>query len=302
MGVRLGPGNSPARTRIAVDPDAVRLRAGEAGYWLTYEGTLETFGGEASISALRGSESAFGGTLLEILSGAQDVKGTKATEGGRTYKAKLTAYNALRMFSQDMRAELTSNIDPSGTDTPVTLSIVADAEGHITRAEADFSGLLERKDSALADMTGLHAVMTLSGQGDSPPVMPTPSEPTLDAKTAVRPVGDQKEGTCADLATGNRMLDMVVDVPCTQPHDVRVFAHATLGTEYPGDANAQRQAGEACRREHRSAPGTWKREAADEDVYWYTWPEEDRWGVGGAATVSCYIVTRDPVTTRALAV
>ncbi len=302
LGVRLGPGHSPARTRIAVDGDSVRLRAGEAGYWLKYEGTLETFGGEASVNALRGTESAFGGTLLEILSGAQDVKDAKAPGGGRTYRAQLTAYNALRMFSQDLRAELTSNIDPNGTDTPVTLSIAVDADGHITRAEADFTELLDRKDSALAAMTGLHAVMTLSRQGDSPPAMPTPSERTLDAKTAVRTVGDLKKGSCADLATGNRTFDMVVAVPCAQPHDVRVFAHARLGTEYPADGRAQQKVDEECRSEHLSAPREWKREAADEDVYWYTWPEEDSWGVGGTATASCYIVTRDPVTTRALAV
>lgn len=142
--------------------DCVRARP---AYWLKYEGTLETFGGEASVNALRGTESAFGGTLLEILSGAQDVKDAKAPGGGRTYRAQLTAYNALRMFSQDLRAELTSNIDPNGTDTPVTLSIAVDADGHITRAEADFTELLDRKDSALAAMTGLHAVMTLSRQG-----------------------------------------------------------------------------------------------------------------------------------------
>lgn len=194
LGVRLGPGHAPARTRIAVDRDSVRLRAGEAGYWLTYGGTLEAFGGEASVNALRGSESAFGGTLLEIVSGAQDVKHAEDAEGGRTYEAKLTAYNALRMFSRDLQAELTSNIDPSGTDTPVTLGLAVDADGHIARAEADFTELLDRKDSALAEMTGLHAVMTLNKQGDSPPVMPAPSEPILDAKTAVRAVGDLKRG------------------------------------------------------------------------------------------------------------
>ncbi|MEV4966369.1 MULTISPECIES: hypothetical protein [Streptomyces] len=301
LGVRLGPGHAPARTRIAVDRDSVRLRAGEAGYWLTYGGTLEAFGGEASVNALRGSESAFGGTLLEIVSGAQDVEHAEDAEGGRTYEAKLTAYNALRMFSRDLQAELTSNIDPSGTDTPVTLGLAVDADGHITRAEADFTELLDRKDSALAEMTGLHAVMTLNKQGDSPPVMPAPSEPTLDAKTAVRAVGDLKRGSCADLATGNRTVDMVVAVPCTQPHDVRVFAHARLGTEYPGDDMAQRKAGEACRRDHLAAPREWRRESADEDEYWYTWPEEDGWGVGGAATASCYIVTRDPVTTTTVA-
>ncbi|MFD9876582.1 hypothetical protein ACFWXJ_20505, partial [[Kitasatospora] papulosa] len=80
-----------------------------------------------------------------------------------------------------------------------------------------------------------------------------------------------------------------------------VVAHARLGTEYPGGDMAQRKAGEACRRDHLAAPREWRRESADEDEYWYTWPEEDGWGVGGAATASCYIVTRDPVTTTTVA-
>ncbi|WP_329211741.1 hypothetical protein OG257_27445 [Streptomyces sp. NBC_00683] len=293
LGVRLGEGRSPARTRVAVEPDTIRLSAGEAGYWLRYEGPSEAFGTGAAIDALRGAESAFGGTLLEILSGAQEVKDSPAAKkGGRTYLAKLTAFNALRLFPKDLGSELTADIDPNGTETPVSLSMSTDAKGRVTRAEADFSALLGKKDSALDEVTGLRAVLQVSGFGKSVPVMPAASERTLDAKGAVTTVGDVKKGGCADLTTGTRTLDMVVSVPCAQPHDARVFAHARFDAAYPGDKKAKRMAGDACRKAYRSAPTAWTREGTEKDHFWYTWPGEARWGVGADPVVTCYVVTR----------
>ncbi|MFD9543180.1 hypothetical protein [Streptomyces sp. NPDC060022] len=293
LGVRLGEGRSPARTRVAVEPDTIRLSAGEAGYWLRYEGSSEAFGAGAAIDALRGAESAFGGTLLEILSGAQDVKESPAAKkGGRTYLAKLTAFNALRLFPKDLGSELTANIDPNGTATPVSLSMSADAKGRVTRAEADFSALLDKKDSALDEVTGLRAVLRVSGFGKSAPVMPAASEQTLDAKGAVTAIGEVKKGGCADLTTGTRTPDMVVSVPCAQPHDARVFAHSRFDAAYPGDKKAKRMAGDACRKAYRSAPAAWTREGTEKDHFWYTWPGEARWGVGADPVVTCYVETR----------
>ncbi|MFE8008258.1 hypothetical protein [Streptomyces sp. NPDC057418] len=302
LGVRLGAGRSPARTQVAVEPDTIRLRAGEAGYWLRYEGSSDAFGTGAAVDALRGAESAFGGTLLEILSGAQKVKESPAEKvkvkespagkAGRTYLAKLTAFNALRLFPKDLGSELTANIDPNGTATPVSLSMSADAKGRVTRVEADFSGLLDKKDSALDGMTGLRAVLTVGGFGKSAPVMPAASERTLDAKEAVTAVGEVEKGGCADLTTGTRTLDMVVSVPCAQPHEVRVFAHARFDPAYPGDKAAKRMAREACREAYGSAPAAWTREGTEKDHFWYTWPGEARWGVGADPVVTCYVETR----------
>ncbi|MFI1144983.1 hypothetical protein [Streptomyces sp. NPDC020780] len=306
LGTRLGADRSPAQVRVAVEPDTIRLRAGEAGYWLSYAGASAAFGSDDAIDALRGAESAFGGTLLETVSGVQDVKEVRevkedakedakesaAGDGGRTYRAKLTAFNALRMFSKDLRAELTSDIDPNGTATPVTLALSTDAEGRITRAEADFSALLDRKDSALAGTTGLRAVLTLGGFGASEPAMPAPSERTLDAKKVTTAVGEVEEGECADLTTGTRILDMVVSVPCAGPHEARVFAHETFGARYPGDRKAKRMARTACDEAYGSAPAAWTAEGAKKDHYWYTWPGEDRWGVGAEPVVTCYVLTR----------
>lgn len=292
LGVRLGAGRAPAQTRVAVEPDTIRLRAGEAGYWLRYEGAFDAFGTGAAIGALRGTESAFGGTLLEVLSGAQEVKQASAEKGGRTYRAKLTAFNALRMFPKDLGAELAADIDPHGTATPVSLSMSADAKGRVTRAEADFSGLLDTEDSALAEVTGLRAVLKVSGFGASAPVMPADSEPTLDAKTAVMPVGEMKKGGCADLTTGTRTLDMMVSVPCAQRHEARVFAHARFDAAYPGHKEARRMARDACEDAYGAVPAAWTAEAVEKDHFGYTWPGKDRWGAGGDPVATCFVETR----------
>ncbi|MFE9727378.1 hypothetical protein ACFYQ5_28255 [Streptomyces sp. NPDC005794] len=292
LGVRLGAGRAPARTRVAVEPDTIRLRAGEAGYWLRYEGSFDAFGTGAAVDALRGAESAFGGTLLEVVSGAQKVKESPAGKGGRTYQAKLTAFNALRLFPKDLGSELTADIDPNGTATPVSLSMSADAKGRITQVEADFSGLLTKKDSALDEMTGLRAVLKVSGFGASAPVMPAASERTLDAEKAVMAVGDMKKGGCADLTTGTRTLDVVVSVPCAQPHEARVYGHARFDAAYPGHKEAKRMAGEACRDAYGSAPAAWTGEGTEKDRFRYTWPGEARWGVGADPVVTCFVETR----------
>ncbi|MFJ8884753.1 hypothetical protein ACIRJR_15285 [Streptomyces sp. NPDC102402] len=291
LGVRLGTGRAPAHTEVAVGPDTIRLRAGEAGYWLRYEGTSGTFGTGSAVDALRGTESAFGGTLLEIVSGAQKVTHSER-KVGRVYRAELTVFNALRLFPKDLGAELTADIDPNGTATPVSLTVSADARGRITRVEADLSDLLGKKGGALDAMTGLRADLKVSGFGTSAPVMPAASEQTLDAKEAVTAVGEMEEGGCADLTTGTRTLDMMVSVPCAGPHDARVFAHARFDARYPGYEDAKRMAVEACRDEHASAPTAWTAEAAAKGRFWYTWPDESRWGVGADPVVTCYVETR----------
>ncbi|MFI2780854.1 septum formation family protein [Streptomyces sp. ALB3] len=292
LGVRLGASRAPARTEVAIEPDTIRLRAGGAGYWLRYEGSSDAFGTGAAIDALRGSEAAFGGTLLEVLSGAQKVKHAPAEKGGRTYRAELTVFNALRLFPKDLGSELTADIDPNGTATPVPLSISVDATGRVTRAEADLSGLLDKEDGALDEMTGLRAVLELGGFGAAAPVMPAASERTLDAKEAVRAVGEMEKGGCADLTTGTRTLDMMVSVPCAQPHDARIFAHARFDASYPGRKEAKRMAVEACTDGYRSAPAAWTGEGTEKGHFWYTWPGEEDWGVGADPVVTCYVETR----------
>jgi hypothetical protein len=291
LGTQLGEGRSPERSRVAIDPATVRLRAGEADYWLRYEES-EPFEASNTIDALRGSEAAFGGTLLEMVSGARQVKQAPGEGGGRDYTTSLTAFNALAPFSTDLRGELTSSIDPRSEQTPVTLDLTVDRQGRITRAEADLSALLGRKDSALDAVTGLHATLTLTGFGTSAPVMPPATERTLSAREHVKPVDEVKPGGCVDLSTGMRASHMVVVLPCEQPHDARVLAHIPFGPDHPGDEEARRQAEESCGRAYRSAPGAWTRKSAEKDGYWYILPTEDGWGRDGTPAATCYVLSR----------
>ncbi|MGN9790860.1 hypothetical protein ACTMTU_07095 [Streptomyces sp. OZ13] len=290
LGTRLGEGRSPARSRVVIDPATIRIRSGEAAYWLRYDES-DPFGSGGTIDALRGAEAAFGGTMLEIVSGAQDVKQSAGDGGGRLYRAKLTAFNALGMFSPDLRKELVRSI-PDVTEAPVTLTLAVDAQGRITRAEADLSALLDRKDSALGSITGLHATLVVSGLGASPPAMPPASERNLPAKETVRPIGELKPGACADLNTGTRVLDMVVAIPCEQPHDARVFGHSAFSLDHPGAEEAKRHASEKCGQAFGAAPDVWTRESVKKDHYWFTWPGEDGWGEGGVPVASCYVLSR----------
>lgn len=195
LGTRLA-GRAPTRTRLAVDPGTIRLRAGEARYWLLYEGNSGAIAPGAAVDTLRGSEAAFGGTLLEVLSAAEDVKEAPAKKGGRVYRAELSQTYALRLFPKDLGSELAISMDANGDVPFVPLSISVDAKGRVLRAEADLSALLARKDSALKGMTGLRARLDLTGFGVSAPVMPAASEPALDAKKAVTKVAKVKKGVC----------------------------------------------------------------------------------------------------------
>ncbi|MFE7757181.1 hypothetical protein [Streptomyces sp. NPDC057429] len=291
LGTRLA-GRAPTRTRLAVDPGTIRLRAGEARYWLLYEGNSGAIAPGAAVDTLRGSEAAFGGTLLEVLSAAEDVKEAPAKKGGRVYRAELSQTYALRLFPKDLGSELAISMDANGDVPFVPLSISVDAKGRVLRAEADLSALLGRKDSALKGMTGLRARLDLTGFGVSAPVMPAASEPALDAKKAVTKVAKVKKGGCADLATGTRTFGMVVSLPCEQPHDIRVFGHARFDATYPGKDAAKRMAGEACDDAHDAAPSAWTRGAVKKGRFTYTWPRAGGWGAGSDPVITCYVKTR----------
>ncbi|MFF3321946.1 hypothetical protein [Streptomyces sp. NPDC002889] len=293
LGTTLDNNSSPTTMRVAVDASTIRIRPGRADYWLRYDESDPWTTG--SIDSLRGSEAAFGGTLLEIVSGARDVKQSATGGGDRRYRAQVTAYNALALFAPDIRGELHSSISPTSTENPVELEITADSRGRITRAAADLSPLLGKEGSTLHPMKRLRAVLTLNGFGASEPTAGAPAGTTLVARKAVLPIADVPRGACVDSNTGIRDTDesMVVRVACEQPHDARVLAHPGLGGgDYPGDESAERRADSACERAYDSAPSSWTREAADSGTYWLAWPSESEWGVGEDPKATCYVVSR----------
>ncbi|WP_079194771.1 septum formation family protein [Streptomyces sp. CB02400] len=119
-----------------------------------------------------------------------------------------------------------------------------------------------------------------------------PVSPLLSAaREAVRSVDSVKPGGCVDFSTGQRLVDAVVDVPCSGAHDGRIFAQRTLGTgPYPDGTAAREEAAAACRAAYDTAPGRWGSEADRAGDHWYMWPKQEEWEQGGGHA-SCFVVT-----------
>ncbi|GHJ93610.1 hypothetical protein SNE510_31290 [Streptomyces sp. NE5-10] len=279
LGDPIGPEAGAARARYAVDPRALHYRAGSAGYWLRYEGDIEPLRDIDAVSVLRGTESAIGGTLLEVLGSVRpEAGGGTRPDGGRTYRSDFPLAQAMALFPEDLRTEFAPQplfADSPGAPVPATVEV--DAEGRITRVRADLAAVLPtEEDSALAGVTGLRVDLALSAFGPPEPALDTtPDGRVLDAGRAVVPLYEAATGDCADLDTGLRHRRLVTRVPCDGPHDVRITGQHTLATAYPGPDAARDRADEACPDGRK--PG--RR---------HTWSSPREWQDLGEGRVTCY--------------
>jgi hypothetical protein len=280
-------GSLPGRTtgdpssRYTVDTQTIHYRPASAGYWLRYTGDIKPLWGVDSISHLRGSEAAVGGTLLEALGTAEATARSGAV--GRSYTATFPLTAAMNLFPFDLREELVPRpLNNTVTTPPIPVTVDVDADGRITRARADLSALLSKeKDGALTEVTALHADLTLGGFGASKPnAAATPAERTLDAGTAVVAMYDTKPGDCMDLNTGLRQHRLVTRVPCTGSYDGKVLGQHRLVGDWPGTRAAMDRAERAC----ADTAG---------DRSWYTWSTAREWTDNGGGRATCYSVLRD---------
>ncbi|MFF0112500.1 septum formation family protein [Streptomyces prasinus] len=292
LGVTPGKGNAAPSARVLVDLRGIHYRAGSAGYWLRYTADSTGAGlGIDGIDHLRGSEGPVGGTLLEGL-GATEVASRRTDGSRRTYEASMPNSAAWQLFPEDLRSELSSPFPTgsSGRSTPLPTTVSVDGRGRVTHVRTDLSTTLGKKGSAFEDITSLTIDLKLSGHGTPKPAA-RPDGPVRPAEKAVRSVGSVKPGGCVDFSTGQRVLDTVVDVPCPDAHDGRIFAQRTLGTgPYPSKTAAREKADAACRAAYDTAPGPWLSEAHRAGNYWYMWPTQDKWEKDGGHA-SCYVVT-----------
>ncbi|MFD3572047.1 hypothetical protein [Streptomyces sp. NPDC058667] len=285
LGTPQGPGTGDAVGRYTVDTAAIHYRAGSAGYWLRYAGDVEPLWGIDSISHLRGTEGAIGGTLLEVLSGVRPAAQRAVPGGGRSYRADFPLTEALELFPYDLRGEFVpAPLYDHLPSAPVPLTVEVDHEGRITRARADLTVLLDKKaGGALAGVTALHADLVL-GRFGAPEAgaVATPDGRVLDAASAVTPTDEARPGECMDLDTGMRYSGLVARVPCAGPHDGRVLAQHPLTGSYPGVGEARERAGRAC------AGGTDRPRSGS---HWYTWSSQGSWTARGEGRATCYLVS-----------
>ncbi|MEU2503749.1 hypothetical protein ABZ621_03460 [Streptomyces sp. NPDC007863] len=268
-----------ARGRYTVDTRAIHFRAGSAGYWLRYEGDIEPHWGIDSVSHLRGTESAVGGTLLEVLSGVRPKAGGGAVPGGgRTYRADFPLAHAYALFPEDLRNELAPEPLFAGSGgAPVPVTVEVDGEGRIVRARADLAAVLPTtKDSALTEVTGLRIDLTLGDFGPPTPAVGTaPDGRVLDAARSVVSLYEAAPGSCVDLDTGMRHRRLVTRVSCDGRHDVRITGQHELDGAYPGPDAVRERAARACA--DVKGPRTW-----------HAWSSPAEWRERGKGSVTCF--------------
>ncbi|MFF0066607.1 hypothetical protein ACFYRC_34835 [Streptomyces sp. NPDC005279] len=286
---RQGFGDSSAK--VAIDPQAVRYRSGSATYWLRYP-TVGSLIGFDSITSLRGSEAALGGTLLEVPILARATAQQNTPGGGRSYRTEFgldAAWGLL--FPLDVRGELARPRGADAAKAPVVMTLTVDSQGRITRAAADLSALVNKdKERALSTVTGIRSELTLTAHGSARPAMPPPSDAVLDAAKSVLDSTKTSPGDCIDFNTGTHRIGRLVRVGCTAPHDGRIFGHSRLGDGgFPGRAAAERRAEDGCRRAHDRAPSRWTDEAVVSGEYRWIWPLE---ASDEDPVATCYVVSR----------
>ncbi|MFC8370346.1 hypothetical protein ACFUIT_20645 [Streptomyces sp. NPDC057239] len=284
LGSTPGKGNADPSARVLADLQHIHYRAGSAAYWLQY--TTGDTRPALGIEHLRGSEGPVGGTLLEGL-GATKATSRQTDGSQRTYEADMPTSATERLLPRDLSRELSI---PFPKSAPLPTNVSVDGRGRVTHVRADLSTALGKKGSAFEDMTSLTIDLRLSGHGVPKPAA-KPDGPVRPAREAVRSVDSVKPGGCVDFSTGQRLMDTVVDVPCSGAHDGRVFAQRTLDTgPYPGSTAAREKADAACSAAYDTAPGRWVSEADRAGHYWYMWPKQERWDRSGGYA-SCFVVT-----------
>lgn len=297
LGTTPGKGNAAPSARVLVDPQHIHYRAGSAAYWLQYTtGDTRPDLGIHRIAHLRGSEGPVGGTLLEGL-GATEATSRRTDGSQRTYEAHMPNSAAWQLFPEDLRRELSTPFPTgsSGKSAPLPTTVSVDGRGRVTHVRADLSTTLGKKGSAFEDITSLTIDLRFSGHGVSKPDA-KPDGSVRPAREAVRSVDSVKPGGCVDFSTGQRVMDTVVDVPCSGAHDGRIFAQRTLGTgPYPGSTAAREKADAACSAAYGTAPGPWLSEADRAGDYWYMWSTQEEWEQDGGRA-SCYVVTAEGTT------
>ncbi|MEV6326834.1 hypothetical protein [Streptomyces sp. NPDC051909] len=268
-------GAKPVPEVYEVKGNQVDYRTRQGG-WLRYssQASMDVVDRFAGILMRAGDAAPFGGTLAEVVRNADAEKQpAKGADGSRTYELSVPWQTA----NDALPASLADAAMYSDRDGLVSLTVVLDGQGRLTRASADYTTLLKwmHEGGVLKGVTSLKADYTLTGHGGTTVPAPTAEKSgTLeDAEKALAPLAEVKPGACASSDTGLGVsLALVRTVPCGKDADLRVFGQVKIKETIQENPTgvADKKARERCRSAFRSAPDAWVADAHPAGTYFTT--------------------------------
>ncbi|KGM13149.1 septum formation family protein [Cellulomonas bogoriensis] len=131
-----------------------------------------------------------------------------------------------------------------------------------------------------------------------------PPEPVRDDEGAISEAGEVSVlsltvGDCLDGVITEGETDSVQVIPCSEPHDVEVYADFPVpGEEYPGDEELFELASVRCEEEFEPYVGTaWL--DSELEISWLQ-PIESTWDLDEERLVTCLLIVTDEQVTGSL--
>ncbi|WP_175439255.1 hypothetical protein [Streptomyces vilmorinianum] len=266
------PGDRVQQT-FEVTGNTVAYRT-ERGGWLRYtsSGSLAFTEKAGAVLSRSGDRVPYGGTLADVVAGADDPKKQPAVDqdGNRRYEVVAAARRAAEVFPGDLGVSVLTGKGQSGA---IPLTIRLDKEGRLTEATADYAPVLSalHKDGVLKDVTELRAAYTLTDFGKAAPQQTASAAAgTVDAEKALTPLHDVKPGTCASQDTGLGSASLVRVIGCAGRFDLRVFGQVTVDKTTKAELTYEdgyTEARNKCRSAFGKAPSAWTAKAEPRDTF-----------------------------------
>jgi hypothetical protein len=296
----LGEQGSNVQQVLATADDDVYVQR-DASSWLRFTpAAFNEFGASTNELATHaaGDVAPYSGTLADLVPRTiPRTEPKREADGSRVYTV-----TALREVAEEVLPPSLRRGRPGSDAGPVELSVRLDSEGRLTEVNADLGPLLKslHDDKVLVGVTGLHASYRLSAFG-KPLQRQKPAKGVEDATKVLTPVGTLKDGQCADLGAWTTGPAVVRPVDCAAPHDIRVFAQASVDRTFPGQKeieDKEKYASQLCEEAYADAPDAWVRESrkAGEYIFYGSSSVTVSHGAGRTETsltgdYTCYVST-----------
>ncbi|MFI6641122.1 hypothetical protein [Streptomyces sp. NPDC050504] len=247
--------NGRAWRSYSVEGDDVLYRTAKRT-WLRYAASAGDISKEAALLSKRaGSTTPYGGTLADAVFGSfPEARPEKRSDGTRYYHVMTPA----GVFADLVPDGFAPRAGSKGEAVPVSLEVELDAQGRLTRAEADLSALITDRETH--GVTGIKAHLAFSEFGHKAPPSVRPGERTEDASKVLTELTKIKPGECAGHDTGLAGFSLLRRVDCSTAHDLRIFGQVRINEtskERIGLDGAYKMAQDRCEERYTDAPAAW---------------------------------------------